>query len=125
MFALIITLIIICAILLVVVVLAQNPKGGGLTNEFGGSASSQLMGVKRTGDLMEKLTWGLVVAIFVLSVASKMTLTSGTEEGAELDNSVEITNVPAPQQQAQPTPQQQPTEETKETLEGLAGETED
>ena len=122
MFALIITLIIICAVLLIVVVLAQNPKGGGLTNEFGGSASSQLMGVKRTGDLMEKLTWGLVVAIFVLSVASKMTLTSGSEDGLDLDNSVEITNAPAPKQQAQPTPQQQPTEETKKTLDGLSGE---
>ena len=64
MFTLFITLILIAALLLILVVLAQNPKGGGLSSQFGGSASSQIMGVKRTGDLLERLTWGL--AVFIL-----------------------------------------------------------
>jgi preprotein translocase subunit SecG len=60
MLALIVTLITITAILLVLVVLAQNSKGGGLSSQFGGSGSSQLMGVKRTTDLLEKITINLI-----------------------------------------------------------------
>jgi preprotein translocase subunit SecG len=64
-----IVLILIVAVLLILVVLAQNPKGGGLASNFGGAGSSQLMGVKKTGDLLEKLTWGFVVALIVLSLS--------------------------------------------------------
>ncbi len=69
MFTFIITLTVIVALLLVLVVLAQNSKGGGLSSQFGGS-TSQVMGVKRTGDLLEKMTWGLAIALIVLSLSS-------------------------------------------------------
>jgi preprotein translocase subunit SecG len=65
----IIVLILVVAVLLILVVLAQNPKGGGLASNFGGAGSSQLMGVKKTGDLLEKLTWGFVIALIVLSLS--------------------------------------------------------
>lgn len=71
MLTVIIVLIVIVAVLLSLVVLAQNPKGGGLSSQFGGSGTSQLMGVKRTGDLLEKLTWGFFVALVVLTVSTK------------------------------------------------------
>src|SRR5437660_822027 len=64
-----IVLIIITCALLVLVVLAQNPKGGGLASNFGGAGSSQLMGVKKTGDLLERLTWGFAIALIVLSLS--------------------------------------------------------
>ena len=70
MYGVIVTLIVIVAVLLILVVLAQNPKGGGLSSQFGGSGTTQLMGVKKTGDLLEKLTWGFAVALLVLSVAT-------------------------------------------------------
>lgn len=70
MYGVIVTLILIVAILLILVVLAQNPKGGGLSSQFGGSGSTQLMGVKKTGDLLEKLTWGFAIALLVLSVST-------------------------------------------------------
>ncbi|MGC1240598.1 MAG: preprotein translocase subunit SecG [Chryseosolibacter sp.] len=70
MYTLIIGLIIFFAILLVLVILAQNSKGGGLTSQFGGSAASNIIGVKKTGDLLEKLTWGFVIAIMVLSLST-------------------------------------------------------
>ncbi len=70
MYGVVITLIVIIAVLLILVVLAQNPKGGGLSSQFGGSGTSQLMGVKKTGDLLEKLTWGLTIALLVLSVST-------------------------------------------------------
>lgn len=52
------------------VILAQNSKGGGLSSQFGGSGTSQLMGVKRTGDLLEKITWGLGIALIALSLST-------------------------------------------------------
>src|SRR5690606_29717851 len=70
MYALVIGLIIFFCFLLVLVILAQNAKGGGLTSQFGGSAASNIIGVKKTGDLLEKLTWSFVVAIMVLSLST-------------------------------------------------------
>src|SRR5688500_15849087 len=70
MYSLIIGLIIFFAILLVLVILAQNAKGGGLTSQFGGSSASNIIGVKKTGDLLEKLTWSFVIAIMVLSLCT-------------------------------------------------------
>ena len=74
MFTFIITLIIISALLLILVVLAQNSKGGGLSSQFGGGGTSQVMGVKRTGDLLEKLTWGLAIVLMVLSLSTHVFL---------------------------------------------------
>jgi preprotein translocase subunit SecG len=66
----IIVLICICTVLLILVVLIQNSKGGGLAGEFGGLGSNQLMGVKKTTDLLEQITWGLAVAIMVLTLST-------------------------------------------------------
>jgi preprotein translocase subunit SecG len=70
MYNLVIILIILFAVLLVLVILAQNSKGGGLTSQFGGSSASNIIGVKKTGDLLEKLTWGFIIAIMVLSTST-------------------------------------------------------
>ena len=69
MYTLIIGVIIFFAVLLILVILAQNAKGGGLTSQFGGSSASNIIGVKKTGDLLEKLTWGFMITIMVLSLA--------------------------------------------------------
>lgn len=74
-------LIVIAALLLGLVVLIQNPKGGGLSSGFAGSA--QIGGVKRTADFLEKATWYLGIALFVLCLASTSLSTSArpaTEE---------------------------------------------
>ncbi|WP_026952869.1 preprotein translocase subunit SecG [Algoriphagus mannitolivorans] len=68
MFTLLISVILILAVLLILVILGQNSKGGAGA-AFGGSAS-QIMGVTRTGNVLEKATWILAVAILVLSLAS-------------------------------------------------------
>lgn len=70
MYPLVIGFIIFFAVLLVLVILAQNAKGGGLTSQFGGSSASNIIGVKKTGDLLEKLTWGFIIAIMVLSLST-------------------------------------------------------
>lgn len=75
MFTLVLSLIILASILLVLVILAQNSKGGGLSSQFGGSGASNMIGVKKTGDLLEKMTWGLAISIFVLALATNFLLT--------------------------------------------------
>ncbi len=61
-------LIIIVCILLILVVLVQNSKGGGLASSF--SSSNQVMGVRKTGDFLEKATWTLAIALLFLSLIS-------------------------------------------------------
>jgi len=68
MLVFIISLIIIVAILLVLVILAQNPKGG-LSSQFGGSGTSNLIGVKKTTDLLENITWTLAIGLFMLTLS--------------------------------------------------------
>ncbi|AIZ64065.1 preprotein translocase subunit SecG [Hymenobacter sp. DG25B] len=72
MYIALISLIIFVCFLLALVVLAQNPKGGGLSSQFGAGGTAQLMGVKRTGDLLERLTWGFAIALMVLSLGTQM-----------------------------------------------------
>jgi preprotein translocase subunit SecG len=68
MFTLLITVTLILAVLLILVILGQNSKGG-VGAAFGGSAS-QIMGVTRTGNVLEKATWVLAISILVLCLAT-------------------------------------------------------
>jgi preprotein translocase subunit SecG len=85
MFTLIVGIIIFVAVLLVLVVLAQNSKGGGLSNQFGGPGASNIIGVKKTGDLLEKLTWGFVITIMILALSTNF-VTQNTGSSNELLN---------------------------------------
>lgn len=86
----IIVLLIIAAILLTIVILIQNPKGGGLSSEFGGSGGSQMFGVQKTGDIVEKLTWGFFTFILVGSLGTLIFIKSlGTQQATESDVNVE------------------------------------
>ncbi|PSR53166.1 preprotein translocase subunit SecG [Adhaeribacter arboris] len=79
MYITLICIIIFVCVLLVLVVLSQNSKGGGLSSQFG-AGSSQLMGVKRTGDLLEKLTWGFAIALVLLTLTSHIILDENSSE---------------------------------------------
>ena len=70
MYLFLVILILLICLLLALVVLAQNPKGGGLSSQFGAGGAANLMGVKRTGDLLEKLTWGFAIGLIILSLAT-------------------------------------------------------
>ncbi|MFD2244966.1 preprotein translocase subunit SecG [Pontibacter ruber] len=86
MYIALISIIVFICVLLILVVLAQNPKGGGLSSQFGGS-TSQLMGVKRTGDLLEKLTWGFAIALVVLTLGTHMMLDT-SQDSSMMNRSV-------------------------------------
>ncbi|WP_134087668.1 preprotein translocase subunit SecG [Olivibacter sp. XZL3] len=106
MYTLLIVLTILACVLLVFIVLIQNPKGGGLASGFAGS--NNLMGVQRTGDILEKGTWGLVIAIMVFSLLLNVTNPGtglGSSPGSELQKQITPTATPsAPLQQPSATP---------------------
>jgi preprotein translocase subunit SecG len=99
-------LIILVCILLILVVLVQNSKGGGIQSQFG--AATQIMGVKRGTEFIEKATWGLAIALIVLSVlmAPKTGAASSDEDGGSITKKKAANAVSAPVPQQQPMPSQ-------------------
>jgi preprotein translocase subunit SecG len=106
MYTLIIGFIIFLAFLLVIVVLAQNSKGGGLTSQFGGSGASNMFGVKKTGDFLEKATWVLIALIMVLALSTNFT-TPGVRSSNEI---LDAAGEQAPAQQPLPSSTEVPVE---------------
>ena len=77
MYLLFIGLIVVAALLMCFVVLIQNSKGGGLASSF--ASSNQIMGVSKTTDFIEKLTWGLAAFMVVISIACAYVLPTASE----------------------------------------------
>lgn len=112
MFAFLDILILITAVLLILAVLVQNSKKEGLGNVYfgGGAGASQLMGVKKTSDLLEQITWGLVIALFVLTLATSLFLNKTGQPGAlssspNVDRVQELDLLPGAAEQALPASQ--------------------
>lgn len=114
MFTLLVILTLIAAVLLIGIVLIQKSKGGGLSSTFAGS--NQIMGVRRTNNFIEKVTWSLAGAIAVLAILCSYTQTDSIETHARVKatanerpvagtnyNGGAATNAPAAQQPAAPT----------------------
>jgi preprotein translocase subunit SecG len=90
-------LILVVCVLLGLIVLVQNSKGGGLAANF--SASTQIMGVRRTNDFLEKATWGLAAALLVLCIAASLTISRGGTTGQsaiqeQIQNAVDPSEIP-------------------------------
>lgn len=79
-------LIAIVGFLLMVSVLIQNPKGGGVDSTFGGQSANQMLGAARSTDFIEKITWGLAAALFILCIVTSLMVgqTGGAEVGPDL-----------------------------------------
>ncbi len=100
MFVLVTVLIVIVAVLLAIVVLIQNSKGGGLAANF--ASQNQIMGVRKTADVLEKATWILAVVMLVLCLTATA-FTPGKNRventnGTQLDPNAIKTTIPAQQQ---------------------------
>jgi preprotein translocase subunit SecG len=88
MYYFIMVLIVIVCLLLVGVVLIQNSKGGGLASDF--SSSNQIVGVKKTGDFLEKATWGLAIMLIGFSLVSNFFIDREViEEGSAIQEQVD------------------------------------
>ena len=80
MYLLFVTLIVLAALLMCFVVLIQNSKGGGLASSF--ASSNQIMGVRKTTDFIEKLTWGTAAFMVIVSIFAAYALPTHVEESS-------------------------------------------
>jgi preprotein translocase subunit SecG len=73
----------------------QNSKGGGLASNFSGS--NQFMGVRKTGDFLEKTTWTLSIILLCLSLFSIFVIPKNREiktSDTELREQMHKANIP-------------------------------
>ena len=69
-FTIFLVLITIVCFLLIIVIMVQNPKGGGLSSSLGGS--TQMGGVQKTTDFLDKSTWTLATILIILILLSSL-----------------------------------------------------
>ena len=73
-------LIALVCVLLMGVILIQNPKGGGVDATFGGNATNQMLVAAKSTDFIEKLTWYLAAALFILCIITSLMVGGGSGE---------------------------------------------
>ncbi|MDD3286689.1 hypothetical protein SDC9_19116 [bioreactor metagenome] len=103
MFVFISVLILVVCLLLALVVLVQNSKGGGLAANF--QSQSQIMGVRKTADFLEKASWSLAIALLVLCLTATIFRPgrhANQTQGTELNPNAVNTTMPAPKGPAAP-----------------------
>jgi preprotein translocase subunit SecG len=88
-------LVLLASILLIFVVYIQNPKGGGLSSDFG--SPGQLGGVKKTNEFIDKLTWSLAGII----VASSIIITMRQPKAKKVAEKAQTEQGQTPQEQNQ------------------------
>lgn len=106
MYTVLVVLMVIASVLMCFIVLIQESKGGGLASGF--SSSNQIMGVRKTTDVIEKTTWGLAIAMVIISVASSYVIPEAVNEKSVMMKNNTIELPAAPVQQA--TPEQNATQ---------------
>lgn len=113
MYILISALIIIVSIILILVVLVQNSKGGGIASGF--SAANQIMGVRQSTELIEKMTWILAVSLVVLSLLAGVFIPGKKEiQKSAIQDKIDVVASPEqlPQDFTKAVPQQQNNQAT-------------
>ena len=112
LFTILTILIVIAAILLIAVVLLQNGKGEGMASNF--TSANQTLGVRQTADILEKVSWGLVTFILIVSIITSFTIrnqVSGVDVNDLIENVEEQPEFPsAPVQQEAPSTEAPATE---------------
>lgn len=109
MYVFISILILVICVLLGLIVLVQNPKGGGLAANFSGG--TQFMGARQTADFLEKASWGLAIALLVLSLTATMIIprntgTTTNQQNTELQDMIDHAQKPEANFMAPPVTQQ-------------------
>ena len=107
LFTILTVLIVIAAVLLILVVLLQNGKGQGMASNF--VAGNQTLGVRQTADLLEKVTWGLVAFVLVISIITSFT-TGTRNTGIDVTDQIENIQQQIPEFPSTPIQGEAPTE---------------
>ena len=77
-FSIFLVLITIVCFLLIIVIMVQNPKGGGLSSSLGGS--TQMGGVQKTTDFLDKSTWTLAAILIILILLSSLSFSGSMSD---------------------------------------------
>jgi preprotein translocase subunit SecG len=88
-------LVLLACLFQILIVLVQNSKGGGLAANF--TSAGQTMGIRKTADFLEKSTWTLAAAIFILCLVATATIPKKTREAnprTSIDNAVNPNDIP-------------------------------
>ncbi|MDX2129631.1 MAG: preprotein translocase subunit SecG [Chloroherpetonaceae bacterium] len=99
----VIVLTMIVSVLLVAVVLLQASKGMGLAGGLSGLGTAQVLGVRRTADVLSKTTTYLAAAFLILCIVAEFT-TASTNKAKETEESVIQRNAPAAPAKPLPAP---------------------
>lgn len=92
-YTLFVVLIVLVAIMMIFIVLIQESKGGGLASNF---STNSIMGVRKTTDIIEKLTWGLAGAMVVISIVCAYVAPQAAGESSVMEGATqEQTALPA------------------------------
>jgi preprotein translocase subunit SecG len=101
-FTIFLVLITIVCFLLIIVIMVQNPKGGGLSSSIGGS--TQMGGVQKTTDFLDKSTWVLAASLIVLVLLSSLSFSGNLGENDKIiDASQSVAPKPETTDKAAPT----------------------
>ena len=118
MFNVVVWLMLFVSVFMILIVLVQRSKGGGLNQSF--ASQTQIMGVRKSTDFVEKATWTHACLLLVFSLASVAVFPTGvahSESGLDqiLENKAGNAAQPAPSFDAQSADDQQPAEAPAET----------
>lgn len=104
MFSVLTILLVVVSLFIILVVLLQSPKGSGTMGSTFGSAASNIIGVQKTGDVMEKSTWGAAVLLLVLAFTTSFFLPKkgGESSKTRVEQSAPAQSAPAPSAPATP-----------------------
>ena len=116
MYNVLVILVVLASILMCLIVLVQESKGGGLASSF--ADNNAMLGVRKTTDVVEKITWGLAIAMVVFSVLSVAFLDTSNTSDTVMQPTTEETALPgmetgAPKTDASTAPAQEaPVQDT-------------
>jgi len=88
------------------VILSQESKGGA-SGQFGGSSANQMIGSPKKMDPLERITWSMITAVFVLVIFTNFFVGGATQ--------IESNNIKEAQKKKSAPPQQPKPTEKKPT----------
>ncbi len=95
MYSILVILVVLASILMCLIVLVQESKGGGLASSF--ADNNAMLGVRKTTDVVEKVTWGLAIAMVVFSVLSVAFLSTNRQQGSVMESTPQEAPLPGVQ----------------------------
>lgn len=109
MFEVLTVLLVIVSLFIILIVLLQSPKGSGTMGTAFGGAASNLIGVQKTGDVLERSTWGAAILLLLLAFTTAFFLPKAGTQTTKTRIEQTTNSAPAPSTPAAPAPLAPPT----------------